>query len=235
MNTIEKVTELKGLQDELNILTCGKDWRESICTSKGGTRNTEYELAIITESTELIDSLNWKHWKDVDGKDDLDNLFLEYIDILHFVLSLELIYAKDETLLANRMYEVKNTEMSSEDVIEAALDMIAISIIFRTKNDNITALIKTFVKLTNVVLGFTGKMFKDIYDLYITKYALNIVRSKNGYSDGSYKKTWLGREDNVIAMELMHSGNVRVNDVLSKELLVNALQSVYETEVLNNN
>ena len=46
----------------------------------------EFELALRQESSEAIDSLNWKWWKK--DTDDWDNVKIELIDMLHFWVSM---------------------------------------------------------------------------------------------------------------------------------------------------
>ncbi|MBT3261705.1 dUTPase [bacterium] len=49
-------------------------------------RLLEFELALRQESSEAIDSLNWKWWKK--DPDDWDNLKVELVDMLHFWVSM---------------------------------------------------------------------------------------------------------------------------------------------------
>lgn len=51
--------------------------------------------AINCETTELLDALPWKPWKKSYKEVDLDNVHLEIIDILHFVLELAIIWGLD--------------------------------------------------------------------------------------------------------------------------------------------
>jgi hypothetical protein len=50
-----------------------------------------------------------------------------------------------------------------------------------------------------------GMPFEELYRRYIGKNVLNFFRQDNGYKDGSYRKTWKGREDNEHLVELMAS------------------------------
>lgn len=49
-------------------------------------RFLEFELALRQESSEAIDSLNWKWWKK--DTDDWDNVKVELVDMLHFWVSM---------------------------------------------------------------------------------------------------------------------------------------------------
>lgn len=44
-----------------------------------------YGLCISSELAELLDSIPWKHWKNVLAKADLDNYETELVDLLHFL------------------------------------------------------------------------------------------------------------------------------------------------------
>jgi len=81
---IEKFKEMFYLQDKLNSDTNGKEW------TKGRTlqdREINWYRCIYMEAAEAIDSLNWKHWKDINKADDIENIKIELVDIWHFVMS----------------------------------------------------------------------------------------------------------------------------------------------------
>ena len=63
-------------QYELNEITAGPMWLQ---------KRFNWNVAIVVEASELMDSLAWKWWKD--GDIDLDNAQLECIDIciLHYL------------------------------------------------------------------------------------------------------------------------------------------------------
>jgi len=78
----KQIENLIDAQNELNNKTCGLNWRNNI-TDKN--RKIDWLLCIQMETGEAIDSLNWKHWKDLDKPDDIKNLKMETIDLLHFI------------------------------------------------------------------------------------------------------------------------------------------------------
>jgi hypothetical protein len=59
------------------------------------------------------------------------------------------------------------------------------------------------------VAGFANLMesagldFENLYTGYIGKNVLNFFRQDHGYQDGSYQKTWDGREDNEHLVEIV--------------------------------
>ncbi len=64
--------------------------------------------------------------------------------------------------------------------------------------------------------------FDSLYKLYIGKNILNKFRQDNGYKDGSYKKVWNGKEDNVVMQEILNS-----NSSISPDELYNKLKNEY--------
>ncbi len=64
-----------------------------------------FELALKQESSEAIDSLNWKWWKKDD--DDWDNVKVELVDMLHFWVSMCTVAGMDATEVL-QLYFKKN-------------------------------------------------------------------------------------------------------------------------------
>lgn len=60
----------------------------------------KFNLAMVQENSELIDSLHWKWWKA--GNDDIKNAKIELIDILHFWVSQCTLLGMD----ANEVFEL---------------------------------------------------------------------------------------------------------------------------------
>ena len=50
--------------------------------------------------------------------------------------------------------------------------------------------------------------FDELFRLYVGKNVLNGFRQDHGYKDGTYRKTWAGREDNEHLMELLDGVDV---------------------------
>jgi hypothetical protein len=49
----------------------------------------------------------------------------------------------------------------------------------------------------------SGLDFDALYTAYVGKNVLNFFRQDHGYKEGTYLKTWAGREDNEHLVELM--------------------------------
>lgn len=63
----------------------GEDVYDTLTTDTGKPIN--YGLCITSELSELLDSIPWKHWKDIDAKPDFDNIKTEIVDLMHFLPS----------------------------------------------------------------------------------------------------------------------------------------------------
>jgi len=53
------------------------------------------------------------------------------------------------------------------------------------------------------LLAGLGRDFDDLYRSYVGKNVLNFFRQDHGYRDGSYVKTWAGREDNEHLVDVL--------------------------------
>ena len=81
---MNEFTDMLRMQEELNNKTCGVNWRSNK-TDKG--RVIDWKLCMLMETSELFNSLNWKHWKSINDEDDTKNIKIEIVDIWHFLMS----------------------------------------------------------------------------------------------------------------------------------------------------
>jgi len=65
-------------------------------------------LAIFSETNELLDEINWKHWK-AEKELNIENIKYETIDLLHFLLTIFVVLDMDEVDIRN-YYLNKNKE-----------------------------------------------------------------------------------------------------------------------------
>jgi dimeric dUTPase (all-alpha-NTP-PPase superfamily) len=164
-------------------------------------KNFNWNSAIIAESGELLDSLGYKWWKK--QVQDMDNVKVEAIDLLHFVIS--------ETI----QYFYNNP--TSTDFIEKTIEYFHFDfeddpeLIRNYNNFTIERLIGKLLKedagedrfvLLKVLFHRLDMTNEDVYIAYIVKNCLNKFRQDNGYKKGTYIKDWNGKEDNVIAYVL---------------------------------
>ncbi len=187
-----KIKEIFELQNKLNMNTNGKNWINGITKEN---RKILWKRCIYMEACEAIDSFPaWKHWKDIYIEPDFDNLFVEVVDVFHFLAS-DVIESKRsvEDAINKFMFayedKPKRDGVASNEEIILLLEELAKSAI------NGKTPIYEFLDVVEAIPNFD---FNDVYLLYIGKNCLNQFRQDNGYKDGTYKKLWSGRkEDNV--------------------------------------
>lgn len=167
-------------------------------------KNLNWNSAIIAESGELLDSLGYKWWKK--QTPDMDNVKVEAIDLLHFVISRK-IQEYYVPLHANKHIKRENnhlkktyidfkeyfTEIEKYDSFDLNIEEL-IRLLICDSFDGFLALKFIFQQL--------NMSNEDVYIAYIVKNCLNKFRQHNGYKDGSYIKDWNDREDNVVAYEI---------------------------------
>lgn len=198
----QKLIDIINLQNNLNINTSGKNWTSGI-TNKN--RKIDWLRCIRMELAEFIDSFPWKHWKDINGKIDIDNAKIELVDILHFVLSY--IIATNNSseenikrytcIIKNLNEEFKFNELCIDSIIEKAEELQ------RATFDDKEAIniFEIFFELSYLF----NLQFEELFNLYIGKNVLNEFRQNNGYKEGKYIKIWDNKEDNVVMQEILAS------------------------------
>ena len=190
-------------------------------------KKLNWNNAIIAESGELLDSLGYKWWKK--QVPDMDNVKVETIDLLHFVVSEQIDLA----------YNSKNSIGSSIDIVASTMEDF-----FEEKDTyeefNFDCSLNNLVDMLNYDqydrFFILKQMFKklemnneDVYLAYIVKNCLNQFRQNNGYKYGSYIKNWNDKEDNVVAYALANIIGAKEN--LFDELH-ESLNLYYNKEVL---
>lgn len=216
------------IQFDLNVKTNGKAWFQGK-TEKGLVIN--WDIALYTEIGELIESFNWKHWKN-DNLDqqylyDKENLIVETVDILHFILSLVLekmtkLYTipSDKSAIVEKALEYiesgflmkvvydstkENKKIEPALLIEDAMDLVSCG--YKSNVKKIPLLLNHFMRLVVDINHFQKFSLMDLYKSYVCKSFLNEFRQLNGYKEGTYKKHIFDTEDNIIAFGLMHDFN----------------------------
>ncbi len=213
MNQIKQMFEL---QQQLNDATNGPIWSEG-ATKEG--RQISWLRCIYMEAAEAIDSFNWKHWKDIESKHDIDNAKVELVDIWHFLMS-EAIHFGDAGFaeIYHDMRPERDTD--PEKVVEILEKMIAISAsasVDQSQNSLYQLFALFFQAIANMEMDIP-----ELYKRYLVKNQLNTFRQDHGYKDGSYVKMWGDVEDNVIAFNIMDE-----NPDLTPEQLYKKLEEAY--------
>lgn len=223
MSEKELILSMLNLQQSLNDETNGIGWENGYTKQN---KLISWKRCIYMECAELIDSFTWKHWKAINTPTDEQNLRVEVVDIWHFVMSLAL-----------QNYYLKGLG----DVKKLADDICAVSGFsrfckeaLRVDDENIYEIMNDIEMLIHKCSGFDNDIFEilklyftvsikcgvnlySLYECYVAKNVLNRFRQHNGYKDGSYKKIWNGREDNVVMSEIL-SRNIFSIDRIYAEL-----------------
>ena len=190
-------------------------------------KNFNWNSAIIAKSGELLDSLGYKWWKKQEP--DMENVKVEAIDLLHFVISdiLQLNYNYEESLIASFIDETISEfeESFTSDIYEKEFEDEDLFGLVNILNYNE---IPRFATL-KIIFKKLDMSNEDVYIAYITKNCLNKFRQDNGYKDGSYIKNWNGREDNIVAFEIANEWGA--DEELFEQLYLD-LETYYKEEVL---
>jgi dimeric dUTPase (all-alpha-NTP-PPase superfamily) len=224
MQTQNSINEMLNMQNALNKMTNGADWRSGV-TQLG--KVIDWKRCIVMEAAELIDSYPWKHWKSVDAVTDIENVRVELVDIWHFLLSLALEQfesSKAASLLNQAL--VSNSEQST--VISrnmTLIEQVAVhEIMMRTalesgevSEEYLLRLAKSFFNACKVA----ELSFEQMYQIYMAKNVLNKFRQDHGYKEGTYIKEWNGKEDNIVMFEII----AKMTDFSRDELYISLKES----------
>ncbi len=219
---LKKMEEMYKLQNRLNDDTNGPKWREGV-TKLGKIVN--WKRCMVMETAELIDSFSWKHWKNVAGGIDIENIRIEMVDIWHFVMSYILRFqtpkeAAEISLEAMRESAVKlpvtwneSDNARIEELLAPFEDFMAMALVKSDDEAHRFELLEKFWECVDAV----GMSFDELYRLYIGKNALNQFRQMHGYKEGTYTKVWNGREDNVVMQEILaENPDIAYSDLLER-------------------
>lgn len=217
------------LQQSLNDDTNGKGWEN------GYTKNNNiinWRRCIYMECSELVDSFNWKHWKDLNKPIDWENVRVEVVDIWHFMMSLLL-----ERFAHNKLGDIDTIvdliinvqgfkEFCTDAYVTNQVDSLEII-------NNIELLIhksttKSYKEFDPMLIEYFSLALKcginlsTLYKYYIAKNVLNRFRQNNGYKEGTYKKVWNGKEDNSVMVEVLNESDLDVKTIYKK------LETIYK-------
>lgn len=198
---VEQLITMLQLQDRLNSRV-NPDWRNA---------GNDWSLAIMLECGELIDHVGWKWWKKQDMN--LPQAQIELVDIWHFFLSREIEHADDVGMDFDELAEVIIDEMQEKATSGAAASTFIIESA-RSLAKHAAAGNEIPLWTISTLCRRLGLSYDDLFRMYVGKAALNLFRYENGYQDGSYIKTWMGREDNVWLEEILASGVTDLDTIL---------------------
>lgn len=190
-------------------------------------RQKDWELAIITECAEAIESTPWKWWKG-GGVTDIDNLKVEAIDLLHFIISYGL----------SHLYESENIDYVVKDFSGKLLEewhMAERDVAINGSAPH-TDTLKLFLgavlsyhepsplrfsKASYWLFALMLDLGMDIHEvraMYFAKNLLNEYRQERGYKDpnSNYPKVINGVEDNVRFMAIVKEVGADSADLKAK-------------------
>lgn len=199
----EQLTTMLVLQDKLNT-TINPKWR---------TANYPWHRAIMVEAIEALEHYGWKWWKKQDP--DLGQARIELVDIWHFILSNQVTECSGETEWAaeSLMSRIKLAHAQPHSVL-MKLDLLIGSAAGAQINfDAFVGLMRDF-----------DLSWQQLYTTYIGKNVLNLFRQAHGYKEGTYIKTWDGREDNH-CLDILMKGKPDA----TPEQLYAKLEQIYAT------
>ena len=170
------------LQDSMNRKV-NPEWRE---------QNYAWFRALWIECGELVEHYGYKWWKK--QTPDMQQVQLEVVDIWHFGLSM-LIDGRDFADIAaditRQLEPFKEEQIGVIDATEALAESVLVTRQFD---------VLRFWRLLHAADMDFDMLFKQ----YVGKNVLNLFRQDHGYKDGSYIKTWQGREDNEHLSEILN-------------------------------
>lgn len=200
----KQLVTMLELQDEMNNIV-NDDWRN---------QNFEWYRAIWTECAEMMDHYGWKWWKK-QNRDD-HQVELELVDIWHFGLS-DLLVRFDtyEAICGEIESGFKFLDNEQQD-FRILIEQFACDLLLHQQFNP-----ASFAALMKGIGMDMNRLFK----LYVGKNILNRFRQENGYQDGSYRKQWMGKEDNEHLVEVLQELDPDADDFI--ELLYQQLLERY--------
>ena len=192
------------LQQKLNNETNGINWEYG---KTKFNKNIDWLRCITMETVELIDSIPWKHWKNIDQSTDIENIKIELVDIWHFLMSEILSYENnyDYIKYAYSLSSFDINDIFNEfEMIKESEKLIFIVLDIKI-NKNTSYGINNIIEQFFLCCRQANLNYQWLQKLYIGKNCLNKFRQHNGYKEGTYIKIWNGREDNMYMIDLLES------------------------------
>ena len=162
-------------QEYLNNLTYPA-WKEKLGMY-------DWQSAVLVEAGELLESFGYKWWKKQEK--DMENVRVELIDILHFMLS-DLHYC---SLTVKEEASEKFVSALCESKLDIPDDYMFKYNVLHLVAMGIKDITEQFFNLGKL-FKYVGMRFEEVYKSYFIKNVLNEFRQKNGYKNGTYIKIW---------------------------------------------
>jgi len=179
---LQQLTTMLEMQDRMNRKV-HPDWIN---------QQFAWYRALWIECGELIEHYGYKWWKHQQPA--WEHVKLEIVDIWHFGMSMRFDGTSTPAQIAAGMLEelrlAPPQTMELREAVEALAGRALVGREFA---------VGPFWSL----LQAAGMTPDELFTAYVGKNVLNFFRQDHGYKDGSYRKTWQGREDNEHLAELL--------------------------------
>ncbi|HQY69819.1 MAG TPA: dUTP diphosphatase [Pseudomonadales bacterium] len=179
---LQQLTTMLEMQDRMNRKV-HPDWIN---------QQFAWYRALWIECGELIEHYGYKWWKHQQPA--WEHVKLEIVDIWHFGMSMRFDGTSTPAQIAAGMLEelrlAPPQTMELREAVEALAGRALVGREFPVGH---------FWSL----LQAAGMTPDELFTAYVGKNVLNFFRQDHGYKDGSYRKTWQGREDNEHLAELL--------------------------------
>jgi hypothetical protein len=220
MFTITQLKTMFAMQAELNSVMGKPTWL---------TDGNDYLRAARIELFEGIDHFGYKWWKATNPN--LPQCQLELVDSWHFFMSEMLVNLNADGLepadLISGLYEAFVECAAMPPAYNGDFNEAVDTVIANTYLTGNLAL-KPFIEACQII-NLSGDQF---FKMYVSKNTLNLFRQKHGDKQGTYIKTWFGREDNVFLAQEIAAINVTAPDFIEK--LNASLEAEYAAVKANN-
>lgn len=172
--TLKQVQEIFNMQNSFNKRVI-PEWEDAPSWNnetifKWAKNQT---LASTVEFVELIDSTPWKWWKAKD-EIDLQNLHVEIIDMLHFIVSVYIAHQQTPEEFYNDANHYSQSKSIMDDQNSMFMDLFPLV----TDYTNYSKQVKALMALCQNY-QLTGD---ELYDKYMLKNKVNHSRQDKGYS-----------------------------------------------------
>jgi dimeric dUTPase (all-alpha-NTP-PPase superfamily) len=203
------LVELLKKQEELNVKYSGENWRDV-------SNLTHWYVALFTEVSEFLESAprvgvvgsdGWKFWRK-NLENDIQNMKVETIDVLHFGLSIVLYkagsldsaisLATEEIFVADyeefKVY-TESEEFSDFEALDSLMNSVCELYSVSIKGDCLQEVLD-IVSTMEAITCMADNCEPFVLNGYIKKNQLNHKRVESGYQTGEYDKMSSGEEDN---------------------------------------
>jgi dimeric dUTPase (all-alpha-NTP-PPase superfamily) len=208
MLTDKQFLNIVDLQSQMNS-KINPDWINA---------NYPFLRAAMMEGAEAIEHTGrWKWWKGP-RKMDLPQLQMELVDIFHFIISAILVWNNgDITQAAKALKRLSESPSQSVDFDSKTYFFNQMELVDRLElMIGMSVSRRVDIPLFSTILTDCQMSWEDLYRQYIGKNILNLFRQDNGYKEGTYRKIWMGREDNVHLAELILTLDATAEDFREK-------------------